>query len=171
LLEQLHDASSADEMPTLTEREIVACATEETDMTDDASTFEDQLIADWREHGGTVTSGPLAGHPLLLMTSTGAKTGDVRRAILTFSRDGDAYVVAGTAGGAPTEPAWRHNVAANPDVTIEAEGRTFQARASVADGADRDRLWDQHVTALPHFAAYPEQTGRVIPMVRLTPVS
>ncbi len=138
-------------------------------MTDDASTWENQLIADWREHGGTVTSGPLAGDPLLLMTSRGAKTGDARRAILTFSRDGGDYVVAGTAGGSRTEPAWLHNVAANPDVEIEAEGRTFQATASVTEGADRDRLWDQHVVALPRFAAYPEQTGRVIPMVRLTP--
>jgi deazaflavin-dependent oxidoreductase (nitroreductase family) len=139
-------------------------------MTNEAyRAFEDSLIADWREHGGTVTSGPLEGHPLLVMTSTGAKSGDPRRAILTFSRDGNAYVVAGTAGGSPTEPAWFHNVAANPDVTIEVEGRTVQAKASVAGDADRDRLWDQHVAALPHFAAYPEQTGRVIPMVRLTP--
>ncbi len=140
-------------------------------MTDDAyRTFEDNLIADWREHGGTVTSGPLVGHPLLVMNSTGAKSGDTRRAILTFSRDGGDYVVAGTAGGSPTEPAWLHNVAANPDVEVEAEGRTFQGKASVADAADRDRLWDQHVAALPWFADYPEQTGRVIPMVRINPV-
>jgi deazaflavin-dependent oxidoreductase (nitroreductase family) len=138
-------------------------------MTDETATFEDNLIADWRANGGVVKSGPLAGHPLLVMTSTGAKTGDDRRAILTFSRDGADYVVAGTAGGSPTEPGWLHNVAANPDVTVEAEGRTFQAKASVADDPDRDRLWDQHVAALPHFAGYPAQTGRVIPMVRLTP--
>ena len=141
-------------------------------MTDDAAArWEDDLIADIRAHDGAVIAGPLAGHPLLIMTSRGARTGDSRRAILTFSRDGDAYVVAGTASGAPTDPGWLHNVAANPDVTVEAEGRTFKARASVADAADRDRLWEGHVAALPHFAAYPEQTGRVIPMVRLTPVS
>jgi deazaflavin-dependent oxidoreductase (nitroreductase family) len=140
-------------------------------MTDDAAAkWEDDLIADIRAHDGAVTSGPLAGHPLLIMTSIGARTGEARRAILTFSRDGDDYVVAGTASGAPTDPDWLHNVAANPDVTVEAEGRTFKARASVADAADRDRLWEGHVAALPHFAAYPEQTGRVIPMVRLTPV-
>ena len=130
--------------------------------------FEDNLIAEWREHGGTVTSGPLAGHPLLVMISKGAKSGDDRRAILTFSRDGDDYVVAGTAGGSPTAPAWLHNVTANPDVTVEVEGRTFKGKASVAEPADRDRLWKQHVEALPHFADYPEQTGRVIPMVRIT---
>jgi deazaflavin-dependent oxidoreductase (nitroreductase family) len=140
-------------------------------MTDGAaSNWEDGLIADIRAHNGRVTAGPLAGHPLLIMISTGARTGERRRAILTFSRDGDDYVVAGTAGGAPTNPSWLPNVRANPDVDVEAEGRTFRARATVADATDRDRLWDQHVAMNPHFAAYPEQTGRVIPMVRLTPV-
>jgi deazaflavin-dependent oxidoreductase (nitroreductase family) len=141
-------------------------------MTDDAaSKWEDDLIADIRAHGGAVTAGPLAGHPLLIMTSTGARTGESRRAILTFSRDGDDYVVAGSAGGAPTNPSWLPNVAANPDVEVEAEGRTFRAKATVTDGVDRDRLWEQHVATNPHFAAYPAQTGRVIPLVRLTPVA
>jgi deazaflavin-dependent oxidoreductase (nitroreductase family) len=135
------------------------------------ASWEDQLIADMRAHGGAVTGGPLAGHPLLIMTSTGAKSGERRRAILTFSRDGEDYVIAGSAGGAPTDPAWLANVAANPAVTVEAEGRTFEATASVAEGAERDRLWDGHVAVNPHFAPYPEQSGRVIPMVRLTPSS
>jgi deazaflavin-dependent oxidoreductase (nitroreductase family) len=141
-------------------------------MTDDAaSKWEDDLIADIRAHGGAVTAGPMAGHPLLIMTSTGARTGESRRAILTFSRDGADYVVAGSAGGAPTNPAWLPNVAANPDVEVEAEGRTFRAKATVTDGVDRDRLWEQHVATNPHFAGYPAQTGRVIPLVRLTPVA
>jgi deazaflavin-dependent oxidoreductase (nitroreductase family) len=136
----------------------------------DPKAFEDVIIEDMRAHDGAVTTGPLAGDPLLVMTSTGARTGEPRRAILTFTRDGDAYVVAGTASGSPTEPAWLHNIRANPDVTVEAENRVFRARASRADGADRDRLWERHVDALPKFAAYPEQSGRVIPMVRLAPV-
>ena len=136
----------------------------------DPAAFENNLIADMRAHGGKVTSGPLAGQTLLVMTSSGAKTGEPRRAILTFSRDGNDYVVAGTASGSPSNPSWLRNVTANPVVTVETEGRTFQATASVAGAADRDQLWDRHVEALPHFAAYPEQTGRVIPMVRLTPV-
>jgi deazaflavin-dependent oxidoreductase (nitroreductase family) len=134
------------------------------------STFEDDVIADMRAHGGAVTAGPLAGHPLLIMTSTGAQTGQTRRALLTLSRDGDDYVVAGTAGGSPKDPAWLQNVAANPEVTIETGNRTFQARTTVIQGAERDRLWDQHVAALPHFAAYPEQAGREIPMLRITPI-
>jgi deazaflavin-dependent oxidoreductase (nitroreductase family) len=140
-------------------------------MTDLASTFEDELIADMRAHGGAVTAGPLRGHPLLIMTSHGARSGEPRRAILTYSRDCDDYVVAGTAGGSSSDPAWVRNAAAHPDVTIEIANRTFEAKAkSVVEGPERDRLWEQHVAALPHFAAYPEQTGRVIPMVRLTPI-
>jgi len=122
-----------------------------------------------RAHDGVVTTGPLAGHPLLIMTSTGAKTGQPRRAILTFSRDGADFVVSGTAAGSPTDPAWLRNVRGNPEVAVEAENQRFDATATIVEDADRDRLWDQHVAALPHFAEYPEQTGRVIPMVRLTP--
>jgi deazaflavin-dependent oxidoreductase (nitroreductase family) len=135
------------------------------------SSFEDNLVADMRAHGGEVTTGPLKGHPILIMTSNGAKTGLPRRALLTWSRDGDDYVVAGTAGGSTKDPAWVHNVVHEPLVSIESGTRTFKARASVADPADRARLWDQHVAALPHFAGYPAQTGRVIPMIRLTPIA
>lgn len=139
-------------------------------MTDwDPKAFENALIDDMRAHDGNVTSGPLAGHPLLVMTSKGAKTGTERRAILTFSRDGGDYVVAGSASGAPTDPDWLHNVQANPDVAIEAENKRFAATATVVDNEERNRLWEQHVEALPHFAEYPEQAGRVIPVVRLTP--
>jgi deazaflavin-dependent oxidoreductase (nitroreductase family) len=131
--------------------------------------FEDALIRDWRAHGGEVTSGPLAGHPILVMISSGAKSGAARRAILTFSRDGGDYIVAGTAGGSPTTPAWVHNLREHPEVAIEAENRTFDATARIVDAEERDRLWDQHVARLPHFAQYREKTKRVIPMVRLTP--
>ena len=131
--------------------------------------WEETLIADMRANGGMVTSGPLAGRPLLVMTSTGSVSGEPRRAIVNFTRDGGDYIIAGSAAGRPTDPAWIHNVQANPEVAVEVEGRTFEATASVAEGADRDRLWDRHVAALPQFAAYPEQSGREIPMVRLTP--
>ncbi len=138
----------------------------------DAATFEEALIADMRAHDGQVTGGPLAGHPLLIMTSEGAKSGQPRRAILTYSRDGDAYIVAGTAGGSKTPPSWLYNVDAHPAVTVETGNRTFSASTTVIlDGPERDRLWDQHVAALPWFADYPEQTGRLIPMVRISEVS
>ncbi len=136
----------------------------------DYAAFENAMIEDMRTHGGKLTTGPLAGEPLLVMISTGAKTGRPRRVILNFSRDGADYVVAGTAGGSPKDPSWLVNVKANPDVSVEAEGRSFRAQATVTNGTDRDRLWQRHVATLAKFADYPRQTGRVIPMVRLTPV-
>ena len=135
-----------------------------------ATSFEDMILADMRAHGGAVTSGPLEGHPLLVLTSRGARTGEQRTALLTWSRDGDDYIVAGTAGGSPTTPAWVHNVEHEPNVTIEVNLREQPASATVVhDGPERDRLWDQHVAALPWFAEYPQKSGRTIPMVRLTP--
>jgi deazaflavin-dependent oxidoreductase (nitroreductase family) len=137
---------------------------------DQAKQWEEALIADAREHDGRPSSGPLARHPLLLMYSRGAKSGERRRAILTYSRDGDDYLVAGTAGGAPTTPAWVGNVRADGDVTIEIGKRSFQGRATLVDEeTERQRLWDQHVVALPWFAGYPAQAGRQIPMIRLSP--
>jgi deazaflavin-dependent oxidoreductase (nitroreductase family) len=136
----------------------------------DVKSWEDQLIAELRANDGKVTSGPLAGHPLLVMTSLGARTGEGRRAILTYHRDGDDYIVAGTAGGSKKDPAWIHNLEADQDVDIEIGTNEFDAKASIVqDDAERQRLWDDHVRALPWFADYPAQTGRVIPMVRLTP--
>ncbi len=135
----------------------------------DANAWEESLIADFRANGGRPSEGPLAGHPLMLMYSTGAKSGEKRRSILTYSRDGDDYVVAGTAGGGPKAPAWLANVTADPNVSLEVANETFEATATVTEGAERDRLWDQHVAQLPWFGAYPDQiTNRVIPVVRLT---
>jgi deazaflavin-dependent oxidoreductase (nitroreductase family) len=130
--------------------------------------WEDRLVAELRANGGEVKSGPLAGHPLLIMTSRGARSGEPRRAILTFHRDGDDYVIAATAGGSPKEPAWFHNLEADPDVTVEARNEVFDATATIETGPERDRLWDDHVKALPWFGDYPKQTGRVIPVIRLT---
>jgi deazaflavin-dependent oxidoreductase (nitroreductase family) len=133
----------------------------------DPESWENALIADVREHDGRPSSGPLAGHPILLLYTTGAKSGERRRSILTYSRDGDAYIVAGSAGGAPKVPAWVVNVKANPDVTIEIGKQTFEASATIPDDAEQERLWAQHVAALPWFADYPAQAGRRIPVVRV----
>ena len=136
-------------------------------MADEAA-WEEQLIADMRAHDGKVTSGPLAGHPLLIMISKGARSGADRRSILTYHRDGDDYIVAGTAGGSKKDPAWVHNIEADPNVDLEVDNERFDGTATIVDDTvERDRLWDDHVKALPWFADYPAQTGRVIPMIRL----
>lgn len=134
----------------------------------DASAWENSLIENMRESDGPPSFGPLAGHPILVMHATGAKTGAPRRALLTYSRDGDDYVVAGTAGGSQTDPGWLANVRKHPEVSVEIGRRAFTASATVAAADERDRLWNQHVSQLPWFADYPTQTGREIPMVRLS---
>jgi len=128
------------------------------------------LVDDMRAHDGHVTSGPMAGRPLMLLTTTGARTGRPRNAIVTYTRDGDRYVIAGSKSGAPTHPAWFHNLVANPVVSAEAGGKTFKARASVTEGAERERLWNQHATERPEFQEYPKKTSRVIPMIVLEPL-
>jgi deazaflavin-dependent oxidoreductase (nitroreductase family) len=134
----------------------------------DPEAFTRGLIEDMRAHSGKVTSGPMAGKDLMILTTTGAKTGQPRIAIVTYSRDGDAYVVAGSKGGAPQDPHWFDNLRLNPDATAEAEGKTFKVRATVAKGKDRDQLWERHVAQWPEFGEYPRKTDRVIPMARLT---
>jgi deazaflavin-dependent oxidoreductase (nitroreductase family) len=134
-----------------------------------ANPWEDSLIADVRANGGRPSQGPLAGHPLLLMWSTGVKSGEERRSILTYSRDGDDYIVAGTKSGAPVDPFWVANVTHDSHVRLEVANETFDAEATVyRDGPERDRLWQQHTAALPWFRKYEEQvTTRTIPVVRL----
>ena len=131
--------------------------------------WEDQLIADVRANGGRPSDGPLKGHPIGIMWSTGVKSGQQRRSIVTTSRDGDDYVIAGTNSGNDTKhPAWLANIKADPKVTWEADGRTSEATAEEVTGAERDRLWASHVEQLPHFGKYEEQiTGRTIPVVRI----
>ncbi len=131
--------------------------------------FTQALIDDLRAHGGEVTSGPFVGRPVLLLHTIGAKTGEPRIAPLVYSRDGDHLVVAASKGGAPDHPAWFANLVANPEVTVEAGGRTFTARAVVAEGAERDRLWAVHVAQHPGFSEYEARTTRRIPMVALEP--
>ena len=105
----------------------------------DPTDFENALIEEMRAHDGAVTTGPLAGHPLLVLSSSGAKSNEPRRAILTFSRDGGDDLVAGTAGGSPTTPAWVSNLRNHPEVTVEAENRTFPAKATIVDAQERAR--------------------------------
>jgi deazaflavin-dependent oxidoreductase (nitroreductase family) len=133
----------------------------------DPAAFTAALKADMRAHEGEVTAGPMAGRPILILTTTGARSGQPREAILTYSTDGDRIVVAGSASGSPRNPAWYHNLIADPIVTVEAGGEVFKARATPREGAEHDRLWASHVAARPEFADYPKQTGRVIPTITL----
>ena len=134
-------------------------------MTDvDPDAWTRNMIADLRANGGTPSSGPLAGRPLAIMTTKGAKSGQDRTAIVTYHRVGDAYVIAATKGGSPENPAWYHNLVAHPEATFEAANETFQVDARQAKGDERRRLYDEHARLYPEFAAYPSKTSRVIPI-------
>ena len=125
------------------------------------------MIDELRSNGGRIAAGRMAGRPLLVLTTTGARSGEDREAVLTYTRDGERYIVAGSAGGSPTDPAWLHNLRAEPIVRVEAGGETFEARGRVVDEPERRRLWERHVAERPEFAGYPEQAGRIIPVVTL----
>lgn len=129
--------------------------------------FNERVIQDFRAHNGQITSGPFAGRSLLLLTTRGAKTGDERTSPLAYSRDGDRFVVIASKGGAPTNPAWYHNVRTHPEVTVELGPENFRARAKVASEPERRRLYDQHAAKMPAFADYEKKTTRKIPVVVL----
>lgn len=126
------------------------------------------VIEDFRAHGGHVTSGPFVGRQLLLLTTTGAVTGEPRTNPLAWSKDGNRIVIVASKGGAPTNPAWFGNLVAHPVVTVELEGETFPARATVVNREDeRRRLYDQHAALHGTFRDYEQRTSRVIPVVTL----
>lgn len=125
------------------------------------------IIAEFRANGGKV-GGQFAGRPLLLLHTTGAKTGQQRIKPLAYSRDGDQFVVIASKGGAPTNPDWYYNVVANPLVTVEVGTEQFQARAAVAAEPERTRLFDQIAAKNPGFAEYQRKTTRILPVIVLT---
>jgi deazaflavin-dependent oxidoreductase (nitroreductase family) len=133
----------------------------------DPKAWTRNLIADMRAHGGRPSSGPMAGKPLLVLTTTGAKSGESRTAIVTYHMDGNRYAIAASKSGAPTNPAWYHNLVTRPEATVEVDNQTFKVRARETSGADRDRLWNEHVAQFPEFGEYPKKTDRVIPMLLL----
>ena len=133
----------------------------------DYEAFTRNMKAELRANDGVIQSGPMAGRPLMILTTTGAKSGEPREAIITYTRDGNKYVIAASKSAAPENPHWYHNLLAHPEATVEAGGEKFQARATEATGEERDRLYAQHAEERPEFKDYPSQTSRVIPVFTL----
>jgi deazaflavin-dependent oxidoreductase (nitroreductase family) len=129
------------------------------------------LMADFRANGGRVTSGPFVGRQLLLLTTTGAKSGTQRTTPLVYTRDGDRLVIVASKGGSDQHPHWYHNIVSHPIVTLEVGSETFSARATVADPDERRRLYDAHADTYPGFLDYEKKTDRVIPVVILERVA
>lgn len=124
-----------------------------------------QVIDQFRANGGTVGDGKT---PHLLLTTTGAQSGLTRVNPLHYSTDGERLIVIASKGGSATHPDWYHNLVAHPVVTVEVGTERYQAQASVAEGQDRERLYQQHATLMPHFAGFQKKTSRQIPVVILT---
>ncbi|MBR7837041.1 nitroreductase family deazaflavin-dependent oxidoreductase [Actinospica durhamensis] len=110
------------------------------------------------------------GAPILLLTVLGRKSGVWRRTALIYGRAGDAYVVVASKGGAPTHPVWYTNLVAHPEVHVQVKGEKFTARARVAEGEERTRLWTVMSGIWPDYDAYQAHTPREIPIVVLDPV-
>lgn len=128
--------------------------------------FNRGIIDEFRANGGKV-SGQFAGAPMMLLTTTGAKSGRTLTSPLVYTKDGDRMVIIASKGGAPNNPAWYHNVVANPKVTVEVGTEKFTANARVTEGEERDRLFKAQADRMPNFNEYQEKTSRVIPVIVL----
>jgi deazaflavin-dependent oxidoreductase (nitroreductase family) len=137
----------------------------------DAEAWNQKIIDNFRGNGGRVTIPPFVGSNLLILHTTGARSGEHRVAPLGYTRDGERYVVVGSNSGGPINSAWLHNLKANPDVTVEVGSESLLARATVTSGAERQRLWEQHVAAIPIFGDYERMTDREIPVIVVEPVA
>ena len=132
----------------------------------DQNTYNRQLIEEFRadrDKGG----GAMKGRPLLLLTTTGAKSGQLRTKPMMFIPDGDRLLVIASNAGAPTHPDWYRNVVAHPEVTVEVGNETFKAIATVTEGLERQRLWSRVVELYPFFADHQAKTSRQIPVIVL----
>ena len=125
------------------------------------------IIEEFRSNKGQV-GGFFEGKPVLLLTTTGAKTGRRHVNPAMYLPDGDRWVVFASMGGAPKHPDWYHNLVANPDVTIEVGSETIEGRAEVMSGEERDRLYAKQAELYPQFAEYEKRTTRTIPVIVLS---
>jgi deazaflavin-dependent oxidoreductase (nitroreductase family) len=128
-----------------------------------------RIVEEFRAGGGVV-GGHFEGASLLLLHTTGRRTGREHVTPLVYLPEGDRYVVFGSKGGAPTHPEWYLNLKANPAATAEVGTRTIRVRATEITGPERDALYARQVERWPSFGDYPERTSRVIPAVELVPV-
>ena len=125
-----------------------------------------KIIEEFRANHGQV-GGPFEGATLLLLTTTGAKTGNRRTVPLGYMPDGDRLCLFGSNSGGPKNPDWLYNVIENPEVTVELGDEGSTAKATVIAGEERDQLFARGVERVPQFGVYQEQTTRVIPVVAL----
>lgn len=130
--------------------------------------WNSKIIEEFRANEGRV-GGQFEGAPLLLLHTTGAKSGQPRVNPMMYQRVGASYAVFASKAGAPDNPDWYHNLRANPGVEAEIGTQTVPLTARVADGDERERIWSAQKQAYPGFAEYEQKTTRQIPVVILEP--
>lgn len=128
--------------------------------------FNQQVISEFRADQGKV-GGQLANMPVLLLTTTGAKSGRALTRPLVYTTDRDRIVVIASFAGAPNNPPWYHNLVANPEATVELGSERFQVRAEVTSGEERQRLFNRQAEQMSIFADYQKKTPRQIPVIVL----
>jgi deazaflavin-dependent oxidoreductase (nitroreductase family) len=126
--------------------------------------FNERVIKEFRSNGGKVGA-PFENAPMILLTHTGAKTGKSYTTPLVYSRDGDRIVVIASKAGAPNNPSWYHNLVAHPTATLEIGTESFKAKARVATGDERERLFNQQAAQMAVFNEYRAKTTRKIPVI------
>lgn len=131
------------------------------------SSYNDRVIAEFRANRGKV-GGHWDGRDLLLLTTTGRRSGRKYTAPMVYTRDSDRLLVYASQGGSRDHPDWYKNLVADPHVGVEAGDETYEATAHPLEGAERDRLWAENVRRRPQFGEYEAKaTPRVIPVVAL----
>lgn len=125
-----------------------------------------RIIEEFRTNKGKVGA-PFEGATLLLLTTTGAKSGQQRTTPLVYMADGDRMIIFASKAGAPTNPDWYHNLVAHPQATVEVGTETFNVTVVVTTGEERDRLYAKQAQRSPSFAEYQTKTTRQIPVIAL----
>ena len=128
--------------------------------------YNRKLIEDFRASRG-VSDDPFAGRPLLLLTTTGARSGQRRTTPLMYVADHDRLLVIASNAGAPAHPDWYRNLLAHPEATVEVGADTYDVRAVVLEGAERQQLWDTIVASYPFFTEHQAKITREIPVIAL----
>jgi len=134
-------------------------------MSEAETLFGEKHVQRYRETGGDVGHIWKRGAKILLLTTTGRKTGKQTTTPLIYEEAGGDYVVVASKGGAPEHPGWYRNLAKDPDVRVQVKGDVFDARTRTAEGEERDRLWKLVNQQWPDYDAYQQQTEREIPVV------
>jgi deazaflavin-dependent oxidoreductase (nitroreductase family) len=132
----------------------------------DRNDYNRQLIEEFRANRGK-PGGPFEGRSLLLLSTRGAKSGQLRTTPMMYVPDGDRLLVIASNIGAPAHPDWYRNLVVHPEVTVEVGSETYHATAHIVEGEERQRLWNRIVEDYPFFSEHQAKTSRQIPLVAL----